>query len=183
MKIIITESQYNLLRESKKSRHFDERLIERLYYDKFDVVFKGELNGRKIKEIVGKYELTPEHKSKINEKIKILSGMDFPIDQKIGFIVHHFDINGTSDIIFDSENDRLWLKKLVSINENPVFFVLDPSKNLDDYRLAQVALVLIEDNTLITIMYSTIMRLTPRNAGEFDYIGDDIEDLKRHYNL
>jgi hypothetical protein len=182
MKIIITESQYGSLLELGRTQHFEERMIERMYFDEYEVVYIGEYEGEKIKKVVGEYQMTDEARSKINEKINALSKMNFPEDQKIGFIVHHFDINGINDIIFDSPNDRFWLKKVMSGNNNPLFFVLDPTKDYSNYQLAQVAMIVINGNKLITIMYTTISKLTPHNSSEFDYIGDDINDIKRHYN-
>jgi hypothetical protein len=72
---------------------------------------------------------------------------------------------------------------LINENDNPLFFVLDPTKDYSNYQLAQVAMIVINGNKLITIMYTTISKLTPYNSSEFDYIGDDINDIKRHYNI
>jgi hypothetical protein len=71
----------------------------------------------------------------------------------------------------------------MSGNDNPLFFVLDPTKDYSNYQLAQVAMIVINGNKLITIMYTTISKLTPYNSSEFDYIGDNINDIKRHYNI
>jgi hypothetical protein len=183
MKIILTESQYGSLLELGKTQHFEERMIERMYFDEYEVVFVGKYEGEEIRQVVGKYRLTDNARAKISEKINALSKMNFPEDQKIGFIIHHFDINGINDIIFDSPNDKIWLKKIISVNKNPAFFIMDPTRNYSDYRLVQVAMVVIKGNKLITVMYKTISKLTPYNSSEFDYIGDDIGDIKRHYNL
>jgi hypothetical protein len=183
MKIIITESQYGSLLELGKTQHFEDRMIERMYFDEYEVVFVGEYEGERIRKVVGKYRLTDEDRIKIRQKVDALSNMNFPEDQKIGFIIHHFDINGINDIIFDGPNDKIWLKKIMSVNEHPLFFIMDPTRDYSDYRLAQVAMVVIKSNKLITVMYKTISKLTPYNSSEFDYIGDDINDIKRHYNI
>jgi hypothetical protein len=177
------EENMGMVTELGRTFHFDERMMERMYFDMYEVVFVGEYEGEKIRRVVGKYKLTDEARMKIREKIDILGRMDFPMDEQIGFIVHHFDINGVNDIIFDNPNDKIWLKKVMSVNENPLFFILDPTRDYSDYRLAQVAMVLIKGNKLITVMYKTISKLTPYNSSEFDYIGDDINDIRRHYNM
>ena len=183
-KYIFTETQVKalvdkmVLSEAGKTTHFDERFLERMYFDEYEVVFSGDHNGKHVLEIVGKYKLSQEDRNEIKRKIDVLSKMEFPDDKAYGFILHHFDINGPDDIIIDNPNDRYWVRKVMKTSERPLFFILDPTRPYNDYNLAEVLMVVIKNNKLTTVMFNALKRLTP-NRHNFDYLGDDIDDLVR----
>ena len=109
MKIIITESQLN---ELKYGYHASTREFERIEKDYYDVYFFVNINGERIKKIVGRVNNTDKIKLEIYKKLRDLDDMNFPMEDSIGVLLYNYNLKDLNNIKFNDKFTKIWVKKV-----------------------------------------------------------------------
>lgn len=130
--------------------------------------------GPRMSKIFGKYILTEDEKSIINEKIDKIYTYDFPPNESFSILIHDFNLDtpnvyrnkikypdGNSGMKLKTEFEDIFKTRklstpVISFTQYELTDKKNPNSELSDKHRSNCMVMVIEDNTAVTIFLSTM---------------------------
>jgi len=166
--------------EAQETKHFIDRLNNRVFVKNLDVVLLGKLEGGDyVDQVIGQLPVTTEVINEIKLKIETIQSLRFPKEQKIAVLLYDYHLRYTSKLKYIDKDTKMFTTKTLK-NGNCDLFVLDPMVPHKKGRSqknpkGQILLAFIHGGKLVSVYYATYNRLENKL---YDYVAYDMDELK-----
>jgi hypothetical protein len=185
IKKILNEYVQTKINELDFVQHFEDRLKERIYFDKDYIVQKWTKTNNGIdRRNVGTYRLDESQNKIISDKIQYLKTVDISEDLTVGVQIYKFDVD-LYKIRFFTKDDRYeTMRDTLKEDIQSTLYLKSVSdkKDQESESIGDILFAIIKDNKAITTFLERSFNLnTLKEKKNLDFVVD-IDELKNLKN-